>query len=93
MNDENWLSLLMFLTDINTHSNKMNLKLQNKCEIVLDLLRYWKAFIMKLKIFADDINIKAVKYFQNVITHSNQLKINIYGHQEYIEALKAEFYK
>ena len=40
MNDENWLSTLMFLTDINTHSNKKNKKLQNKCEIVLDLLRY-----------------------------------------------------
>ena len=93
MNDENWLSTLMFLTDINTHSNKKNKKLQNKCEIVLDLLRYWKEFTMKLNIFANDINIKAFKYFQNVITHSNQFKINIYDHQEYIEALKAEFYK
>ena len=37
LEDENWLLKLMFLTDINTHLNELNLKLQGRCQTVLDL--------------------------------------------------------
>ena len=44
LEDENWLLKLMFLTDINTHLNELNLKLQGQCHTVLDLFSYWKPF-------------------------------------------------
>jgi hypothetical protein len=93
LNDENWVLKLMFLTDISTHLNELNLKLQGQGQTVLDLFSYWKAFTMKLDIFTRDINIKAFKYFPNVKNLSNQFEVNVDELQEYIEALKAEFDK
>ena len=91
LEDENWLLKLMFLTDINTHLNELNLKLQGRCQTVLDLFSHCKAFIMKLDIFTRDINIKAFKYFPNLKNHSDQFGVNADELQEYLEALKEEF--
>lgn len=93
LNDESWLLKLMFMTDINTHLNELNLKLQGQGQTVLDLFSYWKAFTMKLDIFTRDINIKAFKYFPNVKNHANQFEVNTDELQEYVKALKAEFEK
>ena len=81
----------MFLTDINTHLNELNLKLQWRCQTVLHLFSYWKALIIKLDIFTRDINIKAFKYSPNLKNHSDQFGVNVDGLQEYLEALKEEF--
>ena len=81
----------MFLTDINTHLNELNLKLQWRCQTVLHRFSYWKAFIMKLDIFTRDINIKAFKYSPNLKNHSDQFGVNVDELQEYLKALKEEF--
>ena len=91
LNDENWLLKLMFLSDISTNLNGLNLKLQGQGQTVLDLFSYWNAFTMKLDIFTRDLNIKAFKYFPNVKNLSNQYEVNVDELQEYIKAFKAEF--
>ena len=81
----------MFLIDINTHLNDLNLTLQGRCQTVLDVFSCWKAFKIKLDIFTRDINIKAFKYFRNLKNHSDQFGVNVNELQEYLEALKEEF--
>ena len=39
LEDETWLVKLMFLTDINTHLNELNLRLQSTEQTVMSLLR------------------------------------------------------
>uniref|UniRef100_A0A8C3S256 Ectonucleoside triphosphate diphosphohydrolase 8 n=1 Tax=Chelydra serpentina TaxID=8475 RepID=A0A8C3S256_CHESE len=56
----------MFLTDITTHLNELNLCLQGAGQTVLDLYKAWKAFVVKLAVFSQDIRTSTFRYFQHI---------------------------
>ncbi|XP_076372709.1 general transcription factor II-I repeat domain-containing protein 2-like isoform X1 [Tachypleus tridentatus] len=51
LSDPTWLSKLSFLVDITSHMNELNLKLQEKNNLVCDLYRIIKGFRRKLSLF------------------------------------------
>ena len=51
LNDEKWFVDLLFLTDITTHLNELNLLLQGAGQTVLDLSETWKSFATTLDVY------------------------------------------
>ena len=56
LNDEKWLVDLLFFTDITTHLNELNLRLQSAGQTVLDLFETWKSFVAKLDVYIQDVH-------------------------------------
>jgi hypothetical protein len=83
----------MFLVDITTQLNDLNLRLQGQGQTVLEFYEHWKGFASKLDIFCHDITTGIYKYFPNVTAHSNRFIINRDELQKCVEALKGEFAK
>ena len=50
LEDEKWLIKVMFLADITTHFNKLNIRLQGTGQIVMCLFEIWKGFVSKLNV-------------------------------------------
>ena len=55
LEDEKWLVKLMFLVDITTHLNELNLRLQGTGQTVMCLFEVWKEFVSKLDVYTLDI--------------------------------------
>ena len=55
LEDEKWLVKLMFLADITTHLNELNLRLQGTGQTVMCLFEVWKGFASKLDVYTRDI--------------------------------------
>ena len=55
LKDEKWLVKLMFLADITTHLNELNLRLQGAGKTVMCLFEVWKEFASKLDVYTRDI--------------------------------------
>ena len=59
--DEKWLIKVMFLTDITTHFNKLNIRLQGTVQIVMCLFEKWKGFVSKL-----NVQTATFRYFEHL---------------------------
>ena len=75
-NDEKWLVDLLFLTDITTHLNKLNLRLQGAGQTVLDLFETWESFVAKLDVYIQDVQSFTFRYFKNLQKFSCDHKVN-----------------
>lgn len=76
LTDVDWLSRLMFFTDLSLHLNEVNTKLQGfgkTVDIMFDII---KAFEMKLRIFKRDVENKDFKYFPHLKKHYAELEIH-----------------
>ena len=51
LEEEKWLVKLMFLTNINTHLNELNLRLKGTGQTVMCLFEVWKGFVSKLDVY------------------------------------------
>ena len=63
LNDDKWVTTLMFSTDLFVYINELNLKLQGFGKSIDIVLGYIKAFESKLTIFKRDGETKTCKYF------------------------------
>lgn len=93
LNDKEWLSKLMFLTDISKHLNELNLSLQGQSQTALELFEYWKGFATKLSILLFDINTSTYKYFPNVKALANKSTIDKDELTKMLKHLKRNFPK
>ena len=57
---------LLFLTDITTRLNEINLCLQGAGKTVLDLFETWKSFVAKLNVYIQDVQSSTFCYFKNL---------------------------
>ena len=55
LEDEKWLAKLMFLVEITTHLNELNLCLQGVEQTVMYLFEVWKGFVSKLDVYTWNI--------------------------------------
>ena len=55
LENEKWLVKLMFLVDITTHFNELNLRLQGTGQTVMCFFEVWKRFVSKQDIYTWDI--------------------------------------
>ena len=60
---KNYLWIYRFFTDITTHLNELNLRLQGA---VWDLFETWKSFIAKLDVYIQDVQSSTFRYFKNL---------------------------
>ena len=58
LEDEKWLVKLMFLADITTHLNELNLRLQDAGQKVMCRFELWKGFVSKLDVHTRDTKLK-----------------------------------
>lgn len=63
--DLEWLSKLMFFTDLCVHLNELNIKLQGVNKTIIVMFDLIKAFQAKLQIFDRDVVSNTFKYFPN----------------------------
>ncbi|XP_075058530.1 zinc finger BED domain-containing protein 5-like [Mixophyes fleayi] len=89
--DSEWLCKLMFLTDITSQLNDLNLRLQGAGQTVLDLYECWKTFTEKLKVFLRDIFSETYRYFPNVKQLSTPSKMMVSKMHNYMDGLIKEF--
>ena len=66
LNDKKWLVDLLFLADITTHSNELNLHVQGAGETILNLFETWKSFVSKLDVYFQDVWSSTFCYFKNL---------------------------
>ena len=55
LEDEKWLVKLIFLVDITTHLNELNLRLQGTGQTVMCLFEVWKGYVSKLDVYTWEI--------------------------------------
>ena len=55
LSDDDWLEMFYFLTDLMTHFNQLNIKLQGTRKTAINLLEEVLSFENKLNLFANDI--------------------------------------
>ncbi|CAM5156832.1 unnamed protein product, partial [Natator depressus] len=91
LDDDKWLCKLMFLNDITTHLNKLNLCLQGTGQTVLDLYEAWNAFVVKLAVFFRDIQTSTFRYFQLIKELSTCCTVNVDEIEKYMQELESEF--
>ena len=91
LNDKKWLVDLMFLTDIITHLNELNLRLQSAGQTVLDLFVTWKSFVAKLDVYIQHIQSSTFRYFKNLQKFSCDHEVNSSVIDGYMSKLKIQF--
>ncbi|KAL4153128.1 hypothetical protein QTP88_000961 [Uroleucon formosanum] len=74
LKDDNWLWDLAFLTDVTTHLNILNLKLQGPGKFIFDMYNSIKAFDAKLKLFINQIERSDFSHFENCQIFKNNTK-------------------
>ena len=91
LNDEKWLVDLLFLTDITTHLNELNLRLQGAGHTVLDLFETWKSFVAKLDVYIQDVQSSTSRYFKKSLKFSCDHEVNSSVIGRYMSKLKTQF--
>ena len=93
LNDEKWLVDLLFLTDITTYLNELNLRLQGAGKTVLDLFETWKSFVAKLDAYIQDVQSSNFRYLKNFQKFSCDHEVNssVIGGYTRMSKLKTQF--
>jgi hypothetical protein len=91
LEDKNWLAKLMFLTDITTHLNELNLRLQGPGKTVINLFEEWKSFVGKLDVYEGDIRTKTFRYFSHLKKFSLNNQFNASEINVYMRVLRTQF--
>ena len=69
LENESWLSDLMFFTDIMEHLQAHNLILQGKGKFIVDVSQKLLSFEAKLRLFIRDLQSKTFSYFPRLKTN------------------------
>ncbi|KAK1346561.1 hypothetical protein QTO34_000418 [Cnephaeus nilssonii] len=98
-NDDKWVNILMFFTDLSVHINELNLKLQGFGKSIDVMFGYIKAFESKVKIFKRDVETKTYKYFPRVAKYfekasaavQNEMELLHMKYQHLLDSLLDQF--
>ena len=82
MIDVQWISKLMFFTDLCLHVNELNSSLQGRNKTIITMYDLIKAFEAKLQVFYRDVVSKTFKYFKNTKKYFSELESNGQFEQE-----------
>ena len=91
LEDKKWLVKLMFLADITTHLNELNVRLQGPQQTVMNLFEAWKGFVAKLDIYTRDIQTATFRYFKYLKVFSVDHQVNIDEIDMYMRDLTSQF--
>lgn len=91
LEDSDWIVKLMFLSDITTHLNDLNLRLQGAGQTLMDLYDSWKAFVAKLAVYSLDIKTGSFRYLKNLKKLIAIHPVNITDIEVYMRELESEF--
>ena len=91
LEDEKWLVKLMFLADITTHLNELNLHLQGIGKTVMCLFEVCKGFASKLDVYTRDIRIATFRYFEHLKAFSVDYQVNSVKIDMYIRGSTSQF--
>ena len=91
LEDEKWLVKLMFLADITTHLNELNLHLQSIGKTVMCLFEVCKGFASKLNVYTRDIRIATFRYFEHLKAFSVDYQVNSVKIDMYIRGSTSQF--
>ena len=91
LEDEKWLVKLMFLADITTHLNELNLHLQSIGKTVMCLFEVCKGFASKLNVYTRDIRIATFRYFGHLKAFSVDYQVNSVKIDMYIRGSTSQF--
>ena len=69
LNDSSWNEDLFFLGDITSHLNDLNIKLQGKGKLILDLHAAVNAFKVKLRLFKSQLSKEMLTHFPICLKH------------------------
>lgn len=75
LKNNNWLWDLAFLTDVTTHLNIFNFKLQGPGKLIFDKFNTVKVFETKLKLFVNQIGNSDFSHFENFQQFKNEIKL------------------
>ncbi len=90
LSDEEWFLDLVFLVDIITHLNNLNMKLQGKDQLINNLFDHMKGFQIKFRLWGSQLSKNNGVHFQNLharATTNNDL--TKFAHK--LNALKSKF--
>ena len=91
LEDEKWLVKLMFLADITTHLNELNLHLQGTGKTVTCLFEVCKGFASKLDVYTRDIRIATFRFFEHLKAFSVDYQVNSVKIDMYIRGSTSQF--
>lgn len=88
-----WLWKLAFISDIATHLNEVNKKMQGENNLVCDLYTHVKAFRLKLLLFEKHISTKCFEHFKNCnsLKEENDTEFPIKFALDILTSLKVQF--
>ncbi|XP_050065803.1 general transcription factor II-I repeat domain-containing protein 2A-like [Aphis gossypii] len=87
--DVNWLCDLAFLADFTGHLSDLNLKLQGKNIIIIDLISCISAFKANALILIRDLEKKNVQRFSNLEDHTRKYPNVVFDSKNYVIKIKA----
>ncbi|KAE9535278.1 hypothetical protein AGLY_008011 [Aphis glycines] len=87
--DVNWLCDLAFLADFTGHLSDLNLKLQGKNIIIIDLISCVPAFKANALILIRDLEKKNLQRFSNVEDHTRKYPNVVFDSKKYVIEIKA----
>ena len=63
LSDDKWIADLAFLLDLCTHLNVLNVKLQGKNKLIVDVAQIIKSFVNKLKLWKNELQVRELSSF------------------------------
>ena len=91
LENEKWLVKLMFLVDITTHLNELNLRLQGTGQTVMCLFEVRKGFVSKLDVYTREIQAATFRYFKHLKAFSVDQQVNTVAIDMYRRELTCQF--
>lgn len=95
MVDAKFLSDLAFLTDLTSHLNELNLKLQGKQQNIAYLYGHIRGFQNKIKLFKSSLEKHDFSFFPSCKEHFEEMqdfeKVSYLTHIKYIDTITEEF--
>ncbi|CAL9706387.1 unnamed protein product [Knipowitschia caucasica] len=70
LEDKTFMANVAFLTDIFGHLNQLNLQLQGRGKIIVDMVEKLESFIKKLELFVTDMTSKRLVHFPTLKRHA-----------------------
>ena len=93
LSDEKFIAALAFITDVLTHLNILNKKLQQKDQNICQLFGHIEAFRRKLQLLAADLHKNVVSHFpscQTLLEERNSVDFSAFA--EMLDNVSKEFY-
>lgn len=95
MVDAQFLADLAFLTDLTSHLNELNLKLQGKQQNIANLFGHINGFKNKIKLFKSSLEKNDFSFFPSCKEHFEEMKdfeeVSYLPHIKYIDTIVEEF--